>query len=304
MSLCLFSCSTDALQDGDTLEVQKKSVSVQQRSTWEEQVEYALKKSETRAGSSDIRLVKYTYKGKVKNEAEALELLEQMFDENVNVVRYLDSVNYEIIPLKEYRQKVGDSKEWLKAQLDTVITEGIDVIDFEWNYKGRTITSTAIASNKLGGVLYDHIGCMIVDAREKPQPKVTNISRSHMYMKTRSESGQMREMFFHLQGSSPEDRMGRPVWEYEILCTSYFDANGILRNRSTVATYYSAYGWHCEAQARTVSGKIDVSKHHTFAWAHAYRHGGNVAIGWDGFSYSISYGSIGAVGSATHRISY
>ena len=253
------SCNTEILQDSEFLHVDGNEIESFQH-TWQEQVEYAKSKGVTRLSSDDIVLVKYIYKGKIENQKQISELLEQMLSDEAEVVTYLDSVNYDIVPLKTLRENaklrnIDDPSESLKMRLDSIIKFGMEVIDLEWSYKGRTVYSTAIASNKRGGILYDHIGYMIVMPSNQNIEIVSDVN----LIKTRSESIEGDRTIFTDVSNYGANEYGKIFWQYRIYCSSTFDGNGILRNRNTNASSHAEKGWRCNAQIRTISGEIGIS---------------------------------------------
>lgn len=304
VSLFMVSCNADIFLDQEP--VNSKDV-VSFTTTWQEQLEYAKNNNNvtTRSSSNEIYFVGHTYNGKINTKSQKSELLEQLFADDADIVMYLDSLNFEIVSLKMVRQKaksmgVNDPSETLRLQLDSAIKVGMDIIKLEWRYKGETYYSTAIASNEQGGILYDHIGHMIiVPNNHKSQAKV--IKSGVKTLKTRQEGGGITERSFVLQDDGGYNLFGDLVWEYTISCSSFFDGKGILYSRSMTAPHSSVIGWSCDAQVKTVSGDIGKSKFHEFAWGHVHGHFVSVSLEWNGIGFSISGGDSGSTGSIVHR---
>lgn len=300
--LFFVSCNADILQDLESSYVEENRIASLQ-STWQEQVEYAKSQNvATRSAFDEVTLIKYTYKGKINTQKQISELLNCLFSDDADVVTYLDSVNYDIVPLKTIREKakqmnIDDPSESLRLQLDSVIELGMEVIDLEWSYKGRTVYSTAIASNERGGIIYDHIGHMIAT----PSNQYVEIEPNVELMKTRSEGTDGdREIITDLSNYGT-NKYNKVVWEYRVYCSSTFDGNGILQNRNLFATSDAKEGWACNAQIRTVSGELGVSNYHEFAWAHAHGENITISIGWNGTGFTISSGATGASYTLIHR---
>lgn len=83
----------------------------------------------TRSSTNGIYFVGHTYNGKINTKNQISVLLEQLFADDADIAMYLDSLNFEIVPLKTIRQKaqsmgVDDPSETLKFQLDSVIKVG------------------------------------------------------------------------------------------------------------------------------------------------------------------------------------
>ena len=75
----------------------------------------------------------------------------------------------------------------------------------------------------------------------------------------------------------------------------------ILIDRNLNATHSAAYGFTCTADVRTVSGTLNSSKYHEFAWGYSYGSGVSVSLGWNGSGFTISGGGQGATGIEIHR---
>lgn len=258
----------------------------------------------TRSSTNEIYFVGHTYNGKINTEAQISGLLEQLFADDADVVMYLDSVDFEIVPLKIIKQKaqsmgIDDPSETLKLQLDSAIKVGMDIIGLEWRYKGKTYYSTAIASNDQGGILYDHIGHMII-VPDIHKSLARQIGSGVKAIKTRTEGDGVTERSFVLQNDGGYNFLCNLVWEYTISCSSFFDRDGILRNRSMVAPHSAVFGWSCDAQVKTINGDIGSSKYHEFAWGHAHAYLLSVSLEWGGAGFSISGGGTGSTGSLVH----
>lgn len=301
--LFFVSCNADVFLDSESPRLDE---TVPFSTTWQDQLEYAKNNNNvtTRSSTNEIYFVGHTYNGKINTKNQISELLEQLFADDADIAMYLDSLNFEIVPLKIIRQKaqsmgVDDPSETLKHQLDSVIKVGMDIIKLEWRYKGKTFYSTAIASNDKGGIIYDHIGHMII-VPGSHQSQAREVKSDVKAIKTRSEGGGVTERSFVLQNDGGYNVFGDLVWEYTISCSSFFSSDGILCNRSMVALSDSSLGWSCDAKVQTINGDIGSSKYHEFAWGHAYRSLLSASVEWSGIGFTISSGSTGATGSLVH----
>lgn len=259
----------------------------------------------SRSNSSDLYLVNYNYKSKIETEAQKSELLKELFAANTKMVLPLDDKGkyYEILPFEEIKQKmesygVKNPGKYIELQLDTIIKIGqTDVIDLEWCYKGDNFHSTAIASKKQG-ILYDHIGSMIITSPNEQSLEYIPIKTR----KSRSEGeGGLYERSFVLQNDGGYNALGQKIWEYTISCYSYFDKDGILSKKNVFATHHSSGGWNCDANARTINGEIGRSYYHEFAWGHTHALGISVSVQFNGFEFTLSPGGDGATGTSVHR---
>ena len=269
--------------------------------TWQEQLDESIK-TKTKS-DKDIYLNGYTYKGKINSRKEISKILSDMFSESSAIVHYTDSslLNYEIVSIGSLMQsssmiKNNDVYGNLKSKLQTIVKEGMELVELEWVYKGEIYYSTAIASNEYGGIIYDNIGTYIIKEKDNNTMQIS----VQPLIKTRSESGNPSVKTFTLSYRA-ENYFGMFIYEYDITCKSYFNASGILTDRETHAYSNSALGWECEAEIKSISGEINVSNYHEFAWAYAYGLNCSITIGWNGSSYVINGGSHKAQGTEIHR---
>lgn len=306
-SLLLSSCNNNNFDNLET-GIVNKNTPTSLRPKWKEHIEYAQRNKNTKleTESNGVSLIGYTYKGKIHTKEQISDLLEQLFSDDTNVVTYIDSVNYEIVPLKRLRLKakkmnLDNPEKNLRNQLDTVIKIGMNVIELEWSYKEHIVYSTAIATDEKG-ILYDHIGHMITTAHNDSPNK--EISVEYQRMKTRCEgSGESstREVFFELADDGGQNIFGNYVWIYHIRRSSFFNGKGVLVSRSNIATHDDAIGWSCDASVETIGGTIDESKYDEFAWGYSYGHNIDATLSWNGTGFTIPSGSTGSSGSLTHR---
>ena len=140
--------------------------------TWQEQLDESIK-TKTKS-DKDIYLNGYTYKGKINSRKEISKILSDMFSESSAIVHYTDSslLNYEIVSIGSLMQsssmiKNNDVYGNLKSKLQTIVKEGMELVELEWVYKGEIYYSTAIASNEYGGIIYDNIGTYIIKEKDK-----------------------------------------------------------------------------------------------------------------------------------------
>ena len=159
----LNSCEREVLK-GDEKIVQVEPA------TWQEQIKYAQNRNRigTETYNSDRPcLLNYTYKGTIESETERQKLLEELFADTTMVVWYKDFWHFEILSLKEAKEKAkvsgGEPYVLIEEQLRTGICIGMEMVDLKWLYKGKTYHSTAIVSNEHGGFVYEHIGYRVID---------------------------------------------------------------------------------------------------------------------------------------------
>lgn len=271
---------------------------------WQEQLEYAKNNHivNTKSETDKVYLIDYKYKGVISSENEITSIIEQLFSKDTYIVQYLDNKTFEITTLNSAIQKKGTSdceKRFadLKHQLEVTIGIGMELIEAKWYYKGNTYSSLVIASNDHGGVIYDHIGFMILDSTniteiEKPQIDIP-------ITKTVSETGKPTKKVFS-RSYSGQNLMGVKVWEYSLYCCSEF-ANNKLKDRTLNSYRWSAFGWTCQAEITTINGEIDSSSFHEFAWGYVYGAAYSVSLKWNGLGFTISGSGTGQTGTEVHR---
>lgn len=252
---------------------------------WQEQMEFAKKHCERISKSSvnGIEFIGYTYKGKIETQEQKDDIFNKMFDGDTYVVKYPGETFFEIVTYRELRKEAKSKGQvepglLLRKQLESAVTVGMDIVEVEWKYKGKTIKSIAIASNNEGGILYEHIGNMITipDTGNKYSSEDIRIAIENPQTRTMSET---TERSFEIEPHGDFCAYGKCTWECSIKCVSTFYTNdGILAGRSATAEYDSSIGWYCSADVCIISGDIDNSKFSEFSWGYAYSNQEHVTI--------------------------
>lgn len=303
-SLLFVACDSDILVNevAPPVKVEKEAVS----RTWQEQVDFAENHANvmTRSNFDQVKLVGYTYLGKISSEEQMVKLWADLFADEVEIVVYPNGniTDYEIVSLKEAREKyqaleMDKSTELLKEQLDSVVHIGTELIEMEWEYRGRIIHSTAIVHK--GKIVYDHIGSMIVIPKNMSQN--SKVKPSVKSIKTRTEGTGTYERSWSVSNNGGINIWGEYVWQYVIQCYAFFRSDGILANFTTYAKGDPGFGWYCEANAKQTGGQIGVSDYCQFTWGYAYRYGLSVSVTIQGTNVSISSGATGASGTFQFR---
>lgn len=155
------------------LEAQKTTLpeSMQDRmpETWQEQVEYAKKTTAqlVAQGKGDLKFVDYNYLGKITSQEQLDDCWERLLGDDTQVVMFPNKDDYEtfdIVPLKQERERIRnlEKRDYVKGfreLLDTVVTIGKEMMELEWEYKGKPVHSLAILSH--GKIVFDHIGTAV-----------------------------------------------------------------------------------------------------------------------------------------------
>ena len=266
----LNSCEREVLK-GDEKIVQVEPA------TWQEQIKYAQNRNRigTETYNSDRPcLLNYTYKGTIESETERQKLLEELFADTTMVVWYKDFWHFEILSLKEAKEKAkvsgGEPYVLIEEQLRTGICIGMEMVDLKWLYKGKMNSLRTKTSSEGDG--------------SDPNP-----------------GGGSDIILRFTKMNSVKNAAGMVVATYNITVRSVFNSAGILIDRNLNATHSAAYGFTCTADVRTVSGTLYSSKYHEFAWGYSYGSGVSVSLGWNGSGFTISGGGQGATGTEIHR---
>lgn len=296
------SCDSDVYSEYTSQESGISNQKDDSPKTWQEQLEYAknLNKKQTKSNGGEIQLIGYTHKGTIKSDKEVETVVTNLFSDESFIVQYTDSVNFEIVSVKEAKDIFLNNENSFKdisSLLMSNVKVGMELIELEWLYKGKTFYSMAIASNKLGGIIYDSIGTFIITSHEKTTSNTqrNTISRK----KTRSEVGNADSIQEFQISDKIKNGFGTVAAEYEIICISYFK-NEILIDRDLNAYHTAILLWSCDADVRTLKGEIDESKYHEFAWGYVYGTG-TCSLSFKGSGFTISGGGTGETGTEIHR---
>lgn len=301
----LVSCSADEVID----DINSTSLESLRPNTWQAQVEYGKRNNQiTRSdtGKEMPCLVQERYLGQIKSQSEIDVLIEELLaDDAVTVLYTIDYSDFDILQVKDVKEaakelKISDPFQGLKSKLNTQITVGMELIKLEWLFKGKMYNTTAIASNDLGGIIYDAIGSAVIAKRESDiQSNKTMQQNSLPFLKTRSENNANMQVF-HIFDTG-YSMLGFTLWSYDINVRSLFNAAGVLSDRS-VNGRGSSHDllWSCKAEAKSISGVLNSDKYHEFAWGYVYGMG-SISLTFGGSGFTVSGGSSNGVGTMVHR---
>lgn len=276
--------------------------------TWQAQVEYGKNNNLNTRSDVDMelpRLVQETYLGKIKSQAEISQLIEELFaDDAVTVLYTIDYSDFDILQVKDVKdaiKKLGaaDYLEEIKTRLNTRVTVGMDLIKLEWSFRGKKYYTTAIASNNLGGIIYDAIGSAIIARRESDTQSMLQQENVVPVLKTKSENNESIQRFY--RGDTGYSLLGSKLWSYSIIVRSKFNGAGILCDKDLEAEGLSHdFLWSCKADAKTLSGELNRDTYHEFAWGCVYGMG-SVSLSFGGSGFTVSGGSSNCVGTEIHH---
>jgi len=302
MFLCITSCDTEAYSDYIFQESENAGQTSNSPKTWKEQLKFAQNLGKvTRLNDKGIRLLDYQHIGTIETTKDLENVILRIFSEDSYIVQYTDSLTFDVISIKESKERAVSSSsllnlEWMKSKLLSMVTVGMEIVDLEWTYGDRTIHSTAIVSDAAGGVVFDAIGYFLISSNDGKKEKVAR----KMIKRTKSASEVDADVTVPFEISNEITNLyGMKVAEYSITCKSYFK-DDILVDRKLNAHYYHAPLWDCHADIRTLNGTIDESSYHEFAWGYVYGVG-TVELSFGKLGFTFTGADTGDAGTEVHR---
>lgn len=285
-------------------------------SEWKRQVDYAISLGEIGANNGNrLSLKEYKYVGMINDDAAKKAVVNDIFSDNAHVV--VNDVEGKTFGVTRWNNRRLFSDEYKNNLLSTVeerIRVGkTGVLELTWSYNGQPFQSLALVDDG-EGIIYDNIASYAVNYKAtKAMAKSRKILRRPF---TRAETELVNSAFadsiaadtsvrvFVQQDQSQQIELvtGKKAWWYFIEVKSAFNRHGRLAYRSCNADSGQALGWQCQADAKTVSGELNVSDYHEFAWAWAYGNGGTaINIGFAGNGFTITGGEYKAKRTDIHR---
>ncbi|MCR5713480.1 MAG: hypothetical protein K6F98_00935 [Bacteroidales bacterium] len=284
-----------------------------EKPAWLQNLEHAQSYGATKAGSDwPLYLQSYEEVGFLKTELEISSLIDEILSDDSPILWYPSANDFsyprintirEVIAetaQDEYKEDANSSSLFSghRGVLEEEVKIGMTVLLLHWLYEGKPVNSIAIADES--GILYDNIGffCMIPDNKQTEEELRIVL---HPIVKSSNHESNGNLIVRTNKFDQGENILGKYAWEYLIQCSSTFNSDGILIDRSLHATYDSNWGWQCQAAVQTISGTLYEDPFHEFAWAYTHKFGGSVSISWNGVGFSISGGGTGEQGTVIHR---
>lgn len=299
----MISCNSDIEYEQESVHFESLS-KVGTLTTWQEHLAYAQDRDRVKTRTDDdLYFIGYTHKGTVKSKEEIPLIVKQLFSDDSFIAQYVNNGTLEVVSVKTVVQKAKSLNSNnpfpnIMSQLKDSIRVGMELIELEWSYKGNRFSSMAIASNDRGGIIYDLIGSLIIG---EVVYSGCDSDIAVPLIKTRAEPGGGSEERRFVKGQTILNNWGAEVVSFGLACSSSFE-NNILVDRRLYAFHKAAIGWACEADIKTISGEIDVSNYHEFAYGYVYGSSfSNVSLSFGGFSFSISGGQAGETDTVIHR---
>lgn len=164
--------------------------------TWLKQVEFAKKAA---SQMDEIKLTGHHYLGKITSQEQIDGCWKQLLGDDTQVVMFPNKDDYDtfdIVPLKQERQRLWnlykqDLKVGYRQSLDTVVTFGTELVELEWEYKGKTVLSLGIIFH--GKLVFDHIGSALTVPGTK-HPEAKPVVKTRVYKSEEEMLQRMKEI--------------------------------------------------------------------------------------------------------------
>lgn len=212
----------------------------------------------TKSEAPQVKLLSYTYRGRILNNAEAEQTVASLFAPQSPWVIY-PSVGFKtfyIGTIQEAEER-GMDLTTLKNQMANEIKSGMDVIDLEWAIKGQSYHSLAVVIGEGETMrIYDNIGAFII---QTPEVKIEE----------HSVNRNLKEVVFS-HADTIFSSFGEAVAVFRFHCSSYFDVNGVWQTYNATSGWECAPEWTGSASIVTSGGEVGKSKYHELTWSYNY----------------------------------
>ena len=172
----------------------------------------------------------------------------------------------------------------------------MEALSLHWSYDGREFSSTAIVADADRFFVYDNIASYIVTVTKTEKEEIVPASETRVSSPYQPCTRNFEKNFEHRSSV-----FGSLLCKIEISCTSTFNEQGILCNRSMNAKYKGDNGWTCDAQIRTLVGEPFVTHYHEFVWGYGCSPG-SLNLEFCGVGFTISGGYGAAFGESGHEM--
>ena len=157
--------------------------------TWQEQLNYRINNApkDIEGDAKHLKLIKYTYKGKIKSEIEKKDIIDSLLSSNAPFVKNSPPITvtdtiirkghreirekhfakFDITTIHEMMEDINTKEEVdqyvriMKKELEEHIQVGFEYLKLEWDYKGEKIYSLCIVSNENPSIVFDQIAFFV-----------------------------------------------------------------------------------------------------------------------------------------------
>lgn len=282
---------------------------------WLKEVNHALDISKHANCDEQIRLIDYNYIGIIDSENDVTNLTNEIFSDNAYILfNNIEAKSSALVTWGDEKIFTKEHRAKMKTMVESRINIGeTEIVELIWLYKDQTYTSMALASRR-DGIIYDNIATYAINYDIKKD------ALKHQYEirrpLTRAAEDELKNLnvadsiaadtavrVFSVSDMSDIVEMitGKYAWRYSIKVVSAFNRHGYLVYRDLKADSDCAFGWKCDADAKTVSGDLFTSQYHEFAWAWAYGNSStSINISFVGNGFTISGGDRKSHGTQIH----
>ena len=285
---------------------------------WESQLNNVLRK-QTRNATKKLSLIGYNYHKEIASLADLDDGLDEIFADTAHIAfqNYID-YDFEIYTIGDVKVSEYDSIRTrfdfnlLRDEIYCAFKQSIEngnkahLIKLKWVYNGDIIYSTAIVTDDKG-IIFETIGHLIVERTQKEISTDGSLTRTFPTMKKRIEGDNSNTTYqnltmYFIVSDKIHNIFGIQLCYYSIICTSTFHSNGILKSIEASAFADAKEGFSCKADIKTISGEIDKSSYHLFAWGWGYGCGTSISLSFAGNGFSVSGTETKNTGLTTHRL--
>jgi hypothetical protein len=203
---------------------------------WQVQLDECIARPFMEEDSLDVRLLDYSFKSRVKSVNGAINAV---FDDDMAIADY-DGKHLVLSKVGD-RKRLATEEELNNNDSRFFFAPGDALVTLVWKCWGKKYRTVALVSDA-DGVLYDNIGSRIVHEVDV-QPDADN--QVPATVEVRKSIRERRYVDF----------FGQEAY-YSIRCTSSFNPEGILVDRSVRSNSHSTIFMKCSANAYSVSGEL------------------------------------------------
>lgn len=284
---------------------------------WERELYYIMEHN-TVVKDYPLKLLGYKHIGAITNESDIDSYLKEIYSDDAYIA--VSAPNSELkFEIFQYRDIVNGERDFDVATIfqkqqaylrERAVLVGMQIVELNWEYKGKKFTSLTLATNDDEGIVYDNIVTYAPSPRpngehpswekylKKPNKTITDTQTRVIENDSIAYSDFFKHDYSFLTTNS-----GKHFWYYKIECVSKFrKIDGIYTGVDVMRAYFeSKFPYDCKAEIKEISGEPYSSMSHRFAWAYIYGMG-SVSISYTGSGFTISGGSNGENGVEVHTI--
>ena len=144
---------------------------------WKRQLLLGMSNQKQTIGNMGLELKGYSYEGILSKEI----ILENILNSNSLFPVYNADNSFKLLSINEMISikgfpSINERINFLKMQIDSVCSSGIEVVKLDWNYMNNEFSTMALVSDKFGGIIYDNIisNIIVTESFETEKEEVNN----------------------------------------------------------------------------------------------------------------------------------